>query len=89
MQRTADALRLHLKGRPQFDGQVTEKTITPSQAAALAAFSELVNRTELDGQRLAAALTCDNRQLAFHRFDREPGCTDYWRDKLDEIPWPN
>lgn len=72
-----------------FDGQVSEKTITPSRAAALAAFAELVNRAELDGQRLAAALTCDNRQLAFHRFDRELGCADFWRDKLEEIPWPN
>jgi len=71
-----------------FDGRVSEKTITPSRAAAAIAFAELVNRTDLDGQRLAAVLTCDNRQLAFHRFDREPGCADYWRDKLEEIQWP-
>lgn len=71
-----------------FDGQVAEKTITPSRAAALVAFTELVSRTELDGQRIAAAITCNNRQVAFHRFDREPGCADYWRDKLEEIQWP-
>lgn len=27
--------------------------------------------------------------VAFHRFDRRPGDADYWRDKLDEIPWPS
>jgi len=64
------------------------KTVTSSRAAAAAAFAELVNRTDLDGQPLAAALTFNNRQLAFHRFDREPGCADYWRDKLEEIQWP-
>ena len=68
-----------------FDGQVSEKTITKDPAAALAAFSALVNRTDLDGQKLAVALTCNNSQVAFHRFDRVAGDADYWRDKLDEI----
>ena len=68
-----------------FDGQVSEKTITKDPAAALAAFEALVNRTDLDGKKMAAALTCNNKQKAFHRFDREPGDADYWRDKLDEI----
>lgn len=71
-----------------FDGKVSEKTITKDQAAAEEAFAALVNRTDLDGQKLAAALTYNNGQLAFHRFDRTPGCADYWRDKLDEIEWP-
>jgi len=69
-------------------GQISEKTITPSRAAALIAFGELVGRVGLDGQKLAAALTCDNRQLAFHRFDRQPGHADYWRGRLDDIEWP-
>lgn len=64
------------------------KTNTGSRQVALAAFAELVNRAELDGQKLAATLSCNNRQLAFHRFDREPGSADYWRDKLEEIQWP-
>lgn len=68
-----------------FDGQVSEKTLTKDPAAALAAFSALVNRADLDGQKLAAALTHNNRQVAFHRFDRAPGDSDYWRDKLDEV----
>lgn len=72
-----------------FDGQVSEKTITSDHEAAGDAFGSLVNRIEFDGQKLAAALTYNNRQLAFHRFDRNPGDTDYWRDRLDEIPWPS
>lgn len=72
-----------------FDGKVSDKTITPDTAAADEAFSALVNRTDLDGQKLAAALTYKNRQVAFHRFDRRPGDENYWRDKLDEIPWPS
>lgn len=72
-----------------FDGQFSDKTITADTAAADEAFSALVNRTDLDGQKLAAALTYNNRQVAFHRFDRRPGDADYWRDKLDEIPWPS
>jgi hypothetical protein len=71
-----------------FDGQVSEKTNTTDQNAAALAFTDLVNRTEHDGQKLAAALTFNNRQLAFHRFDRAPGDADYWRDKLGEIEWP-
>lgn len=71
-----------------FDGQVSEKTITNDGAAAFSAFKALVNRTDLDGQKLAAAFTYNNKQKAFHRFDRHPGDTDYWRDKLDEINFP-
>lgn len=72
-----------------FDGQVSEKTVTDDQAAADEAFSTLVSRADLDGQKMAAALTYSNRQIAFHRFDRKPGDADYWRDKLSEIPWPH
>lgn len=70
------------------EGKVSDRTVTPSRAAALVAFAELVDRHDLDGQKLAAALTCSNRQIAFHRFDRSPGYTDYWRDRLEEIAWP-
>lgn len=70
-----------------FDGRVPAetKTLTDDQTAAFAAFAALVNRKDLDGQRMAAALTRDNRQMAFHRFDRQPGDIDYWRDRLDEL----
>lgn len=72
-----------------FDGQISEKTITKDQDAAAEAFTALVGRKDLDGQKLAAALTYNNSQLAFHRFDFNPGDRDYWRDRLDEIEWPS
>ena len=73
-----------------FDGKVPPetKTITAGRAAAEAAFSDLVNRQHLDGQKLAAVLSYNNGQIAFHRFDRNPGDTDYCRDRLNEIEWP-
>lgn len=73
-----------------FDQRVLpeSKTNTTNSAAAAEAFAALVGRADLDGQKLAAVLTYDNRQLAFHRFDRRLGDGDYWRDRLDEIEWP-
>lgn len=70
------------------DGQVSEKTITQDRAAAAQAFASLTARADLDGQKMAAALTYKHSQLAFHRFDRRPGDRDYWRGRLDEIVWP-
>jgi len=74
-----------------FHGRVPldTKTNTPSAAAAAQAFAALVNRTDLDGQKWAAVLSRNNGQMAFHRFDRNPGASDYWRDKLDQIEWPD
>lgn len=74
-----------------FQGRVPleTKTHTTSAAAAEQAFAALVNRRDLDGQKVAAVLSYDNRQRAFHRFDRYPGQADYWRERLDEIEWPN
>jgi len=73
-----------------FQGRVPvdTKTNTPSATAAAQAFAALVNRTDLDGQKLAAVLSYNNVQMAFHRFDRFPGQADYWRDRLGEIDWP-
>lgn len=73
-----------------FQGRVPAdmKTNTPSATAAAQAFSAIVNRTDLDGQKWAAVLSYNNGQLAFHRFDRYPGQADYWRDRLAEIEWP-
>ena len=65
------------------------KTQTGSRAVALSAFSELVARTDLDGQKLAAVLSCNNGQLAFHRFDHPPGTAQDWRGRLNEIPRPD
>ena len=73
-----------------FDQRVLpeSKTNTTNPETAAEAFAALVDRTDLDGQKLAAVLSYDNRQLAFHRFDRKPGDADHWRDKLDRIEWP-
>ena len=64
------------------------KTVTKSADAAAEAFAELVERTDLDGQKVAAVLTFNQKQLAFHRFDRKPGSVDNWRGRMGEIPWP-
>ena len=72
-----------------FDQQVREKTNTPNQQAALDAFTEMVNRTDLDGKKLAAVITYNNQQLAFHRFDLHPGDMDYWRGRIEEINLSN
>lgn len=73
-----------------FQSHVFEetKTNTISAASAAQAFAELVNRTDLDGQKVAAVLSYDNRHLAFHRYDRLPGQKDCWRGRLEEIEWP-
>lgn len=71
-----------------FDGAVTDKTVTGDATAAAEAFTALINRDDVGVRKLAAVLSYNNRQLAFHRFDRAPGDADYWRDKLDAIEWP-
>lgn len=70
------------------EGSVSEKTLTNDPAAAVAAFEALVNRADLDGKPIAAALTGDQKQIAYHRFDRKPGDADYWRGRIDEIEIP-
>lgn len=72
------------------DGYVPDetKTITHDPTVALLAFSDLVERTDLDGQNFAAVLTCQNKRVAFHRFDRAFDSPDYWRGRLHDIQWP-
>lgn len=64
------------------------KTVTKSKSVAKAAFEELVGDKSFDGESVAAVLSYNNGQLAYHRFDRSPGYADYWRNRLDEINWP-
>lgn len=64
------------------------KTNTTSQEVAAEAFAALVDRTDLVGQKLAAVLSHNNRQLAFHRFDHPEGTSQNWRGRLHEIEWP-
>lgn len=73
-----------------FDQKVLpeSKTSTNNPETAAELFSDLVARKELDGGRIAAVLSYNQKQLAFHRFDSKPGSADYWRDRMGEIPWP-
>ena len=68
--------------------RVTNKTVTESKAAALSAFGELVDRSDLDGQKLLAVLNQDGKKIAHHSFQARPGDSDHWRGRLDEIDWP-
>lgn len=67
------------------DQQVHDQSSTPDQATALAAFAEMVGRTELDGQKLAAIITYQHHHVATHKFYKHPGQTDYWRNRVDEV----
>jgi hypothetical protein len=78
--------RIYLRDPNQ---RVTDKTATESKAAALAAFDELVNRTDLDGQKLLAVLNQDGRKIAHHNFQARPGEADHWSGRLDQIAWPS
>lgn len=77
--------RIYLRDANQ---NVTDKTATESKAAALAAFGEIVNRVDLDGQKLLAILNQDGRKIAHHNFQAQAGDADHWRGRLDQIAWP-
>lgn len=64
---------------------VSEKTNTADPAAAISAFTTLVNRTNLDGQKIMAVLNKDGSPIAHHRFDVSIGDEKYWRGRIDEI----
>ncbi|HBM3184920.1 TPA: hypothetical protein LVM22_001185 [Klebsiella oxytoca] len=68
-----------------FDQKVLDMHRTTSPDEARARFEELVNSTEYDGQKVGVALTKNNQQIAFHRFDKEPGHQHYWRGRVDEL----
>lgn len=69
-------------------GVTSEKTATRDPEIAFAAFAALVDRSDLDGRNLAAALTGDNSQIAYHRFYGQPGGENYWRGRFHDIDWP-
>lgn len=71
-----------------FDQKVLDMFHTTSSDAARERFAELVNSTEYDGQKIGVALTRDNKQIAFHRFDAEEGTQHNWRGRTDEINLP-
>lgn len=67
----------------------SDKTITADTTTANEAYTALVNRTDLDGQKTRSSLDVQQPAGRLSSFDRRPGDADYWRDKLDEIPWPS
>lgn len=70
---------------------VTDKTITGSPEAALAAFRDLTERTDLDGQRILAVLNRDGRPVAHHDFSKPappaPGSVParWWRGRAPNL----
>jgi len=73
--------------------RVSEKTNTADRAAALAAFTSLVNRTDLDGSPTLAVLNFNGQPVAHHDFRGHPAGVPpdpakFWRGRTDEIKWP-
>lgn len=71
-----------------FNGTLQENYRCTSQQAAKQAFEKLVNDASHDGQKLVASVSYKNTLIASHRYDRQPGDAQYWRDKLNEVEWP-
>lgn len=66
------------------DQRVCHKTTTESARAAMAAFAELVARSDLDGSDQLIVLNADGRPVAHHRCDgKDP--QKWWRGRTDEI----
>ncbi|QND84597.1 Uncharacterized protein ChrSV_2371 [Chromobacterium vaccinii] len=81
--------RVYLKdGTVPGNPVILAKSHTDDRKIAAREFTALVNRTDLDGQRVAAVLSSNNKQIAYHRFDRAQGNVDYWRGRIEEIQWP-
>jgi len=79
--------RVYLRDSEQ---RVSDKTITGDRAAALTAFTGLVNRTDLDGQPMLAVLNYNGKPVAHHDFRLRPDgvahdAAKYWRGKIDAI----
>lgn len=76
--------RIYLRDPHQ---QVSDMTNTRDHQAAIAAFETLVNRTDLDGQRVMAVMNKNGSPVAHHKFNARPGDqTYYWRGRIDELP---
>lgn len=76
--------RVYLRDPSQ---RVSEKTNTGDAGAAIAAFSELVSRTELDGSRMLAVITKNGSPVAYHHFNSSPEDENrYWRGRIEQLP---
>lgn len=80
--------RVYLRDAHQ---RVSEKTVTGSPTAALAAFRDLTDRADLDGQRLLAVLSRDGAPVAHHDFSKpappDPGSNParWWRGRTPDL----
>ena len=59
--------------------RVTDKTVTTQRFLAWMAYRALCSRADLVGVCVAAVITANGRQLAFHAFD-DPAPVDPWND---------
>lgn len=76
--------RIYLRDQNQ---QVSDKTNTGNARAAIAAFEDLVDRTDLDGQRIMAVITKNGSPIAHHKFNaRKDDKTFFWRCRIDQLP---
>ena len=73
--------RIYLRDANQ---RVTDKTITGSPEAALAAFKALTERADLDGTPMLAVLNRDGKPVAHHRFDGLDPSKE-WRGRTSSI----
>ena len=68
--------RVYLRGPTQ---RVSDKTVTTQRYLAWMAYRGLCSREDLLGCAIAAVITANGRQLAFHAFD-DPAPVDPWND---------
>lgn len=76
--------RIYLRDQNQ---QVSEKTNTGDLCAAVAAFEALVDRADLDGQKVMAVITKNGSPVAHHKFTARPDDAQFfWRGRTAELP---
>jgi len=73
--------RVYLRWPPQ---RTSDKTSTESAEVARFAYDELRNRRDLVGLDVAAAWTCNGKQLAFHSFNSTLPSIDAARTRLQK-----
>lgn len=59
------------------------------QENAAAAFSDLVNCRDLEFADFVAVLEDRHGTLAQHRYTDAIGSPDFWRGRIQDIPWKN
>ena len=65
------------------------KSRCDSRAKAIAAFTYIVDRTNLDGRGYIVFLKKDKDFIASHDFTSAPGDENYWRGRIADIPLPD